>query len=301
MANSYKSKKIKLALFIVDAFTKQPFKGNSAAVCLIPYHQSIPSDVKQNIASEMNLSETAFIKILKEGDTFENSKRFALQWYTPTCEVGLCGHGTVASAAVLFSVCNNHSETLEFETTCGILTAKKLRNGNIQINLPAYESKTLVIEEYEDIIKAAVGSLPVQEILLSDSKNLIIHLHDDVTRAQLEQLKPRDSELLAAMSDIIGVAVTLKGLCKDDCLDSDWNSYDFMSRYFAPWFGVSEDPVCGSVHCALGPYWAKVLQKNVLSARQCSSRGGDLLLKVVYDRTLINGDAVIVVEGQINL
>ncbi|XP_035231998.1 phenazine biosynthesis-like domain-containing protein 1, partial [Stegodyphus dumicola] len=143
MANSYKSKEIKVSLYIVDAFTKHPFKGNSAAVCLIPYHQSVPSDVKQNIASEMNLSETAFIKIIKEEDTFENSKRFALQWYTPKCEVRLCGHATVASAAVLFSACNNHSETLEFETACGILTAKKLHNGNIQINLPAYESKTL--------------------------------------------------------------------------------------------------------------------------------------------------------------
>ncbi|XP_035222460.1 phenazine biosynthesis-like domain-containing protein 2 [Stegodyphus dumicola] len=163
------------------------------------------------------------------------------------------------------------------------------------------ETEEAVIEEYEGIIKAAIGSLPVQEILLSDSKNLIIRLRDDATRGQLEQLKPKDSELLAAVSDVIGVAVTLKGLGKDDCLDSDGNSYDFMSRYFAPWFGVSEDPVCGSIHCALGPYWAKVLQKNVLYARQCSSRGGDLLVKLVSDRTLINGDAVIVVEGQINL
>ncbi|XP_035222459.1 phenazine biosynthesis-like domain-containing protein 1 isoform X4 [Stegodyphus dumicola] len=107
MANSYKSKKTILALYIVDAFSKQPFKGNGAAVCLIPYDQSVPSDIKQNIASEINLSETAFIKIINEEDTFENTKRFALQWYTPTCEVGLCGHATVASAAVLFSICSN--------------------------------------------------------------------------------------------------------------------------------------------------------------------------------------------------
>ncbi|XP_035222456.1 phenazine biosynthesis-like domain-containing protein isoform X1 [Stegodyphus dumicola] len=159
MANSYKSKKTILALYIVDAFSKQPFKGNGAAVCLIPYDQSVPSDIKQNIASEINLSETAFIKIINEEDTFENTKRFALQWYTPTCEVGLCGHATVASAAVLFSICNNHFETLEFETACGILTAKKLSNGKIQINLPGYESKSLVMEEYEDIIKVRLNAL----------------------------------------------------------------------------------------------------------------------------------------------
>ncbi|XP_035222457.1 phenazine biosynthesis-like domain-containing protein 1 isoform X2 [Stegodyphus dumicola] len=121
--------------------------------------KSVPSDIKQNIASEINLSETAFIKIINEEDTFENTKRFALQWYTPTCEVGLCGHATVASAAVLFSICNNHFETLEFETACGILTAKKLSNGKIQINLPGYESKSLVMEEYEDIIKVRLNAL----------------------------------------------------------------------------------------------------------------------------------------------
>ncbi|KFM63890.1 Phenazine biosynthesis-like domain-containing protein 1, partial [Stegodyphus mimosarum] len=264
MAYNRKPNETILALYIVDAFTKHPFKGNSAAVCLLPYHQSIPSNLKQSIASEMNLSETAFVSIIEEEDTFENAKHFALQWYTPTCEVTLCGHATLASAAVLFSVYNNHSDILEFETASGILTAKKLRDGKIQINLPAYESSPVALENYERLIKAAIGSCPYQEVVLSDSEKLLIRLRDDCTRQKLEQLKPQDAELLAASSDVRGVIVTLKGSGMDDCLDDDGNGYDFISRYFVPWLGISEDPVTGSAHSVLAPYWAKVLNKNAL-------------------------------------
>ncbi|GBO23216.1 Phenazine biosynthesis-like domain-containing protein, partial [Araneus ventricosus] len=127
-------------IYIVDAFTEHSFSGNPAAVCLIPPADDVGDDIKQKIAAEMNLSETAFPKILNDSDTFQNCKRFSLRWFTPSCEVPLCGHATLATAAVLLKECNNESQVIEFETLRGILKAVKAPNNRIQIDLPAYES-----------------------------------------------------------------------------------------------------------------------------------------------------------------
>ncbi|GBO00431.1 Phenazine biosynthesis-like domain-containing protein, partial [Araneus ventricosus] len=229
-------------IYIVDAFTEHSFSGNPAAVCLIPPADDVGDDIKQKIAAEMNLSETAFPKILNDSDTFQNGKRFSLRWFTPSCEVPLCGHATLATAAVLLKECNNESQVIEFETLRGILKAVKAPNNRIQIDLPAYESHP-VNGKYDKLVKAVAKDLPVNEVVLSsDFKNLLIRLCDTVTRKEFESFKTNPTELLAAADGLIGVIVTLKG-SNEECVDREGNHYDFVSRYFAPWSGVPEDPV----------------------------------------------------------
>ncbi|CAL1295122.1 unnamed protein product [Larinioides sclopetarius] len=298
--DSFQSEKAKFfPIYIVDAFTKHSFSGNPAAVCLLPFDHEADSDLKQKIASEMNLSETAFLKTIKESDTFQSGKRFSLDWFTPLCQVPLCGHATLASAAVLFMECNNESQVLEFETVSGILKAQKMPSNRIQIDLPAYESHP-VQDKYKKVVEAVVKNLSVQEVVLSLSKKLLIRLNDNVTRKELESIKTNDAELLTAAPDIAGLAVTLKA-SSEECIDEEGNKYDFVSRYFSPWFGISEDPVTGSAHSVLAPYWAKILQKNNLYARQCSRRGGELHIELQKGRVLLSGNASIVIKGEINI
>ncbi|XP_035225048.1 phenazine biosynthesis-like domain-containing protein 1 isoform X2 [Stegodyphus dumicola] len=294
MANNNKSEGIKLDFFIVEAFANQAFKGNSAAVCLIPRGQGISSSTKQQIASELNQPTTAFVSVINEKEAFQDAKQFALQWYSPTSESPLCGHGTLASAAVLFSIYDNCSETLNFETARGKLTAKWLFNEKVQLDLPAYEPKSPVMEEFQVLVKAVTGSYCVQEVLLSDSKYLMIRLQDNFTRKELELLNPKEAELLAATSAIRGVIVTVKGSGMNDCLDGDGISYDFISRVFAPWRGILEDPVCGAAHCVLGSYWAKILKKSKLYATECLQKKpyfipdwGDSNIKLQWRKQLL--------------
>ncbi|KAG8189562.1 hypothetical protein JTE90_026606 [Oedothorax gibbosus] len=288
----------KFQLFLTDAFTKEAFRGNSAGVCLIPFNKNIEDATKQKIANEMNLSETAFVKLINEEDTFQTAKCFALQWFTPTCHVSLCGHATLATAAVLFNEYKNHNSILQFETLSGTLKAKQIEGNKIEIDLPAYNSVS-VVEKFDNLVKKVVGQLPVKEVVLSQSKKLLIRLTDDVTRSQLESIKTCDQELLAENVDVVGIIVTLKGNVKD-CIDKEGNNYDFISRYFAPWMGISEDDVTGSAHSVLAPFWANVLGKNTFYARQCSFRGGELHIKLQEDRVLISGHAVVVVRGDIS-
>ncbi|GFU62007.1 phenazine biosynthesis-like domain-containing protein [Nephila pilipes] len=300
MANLNSVKSNVLPVYYVDAFSKKPFCGNGAAVCLLPYNNDVDNHTRQKIASEINLSETAFVKIINEGDTFQNGKHFALDWFTPLCQVPLCGHATLASAAVLFTECNNESKVLEFETVSGILKAQREQDNKIEIDLPAYQSKP-VYEKYEKVVKAVVKDLPVENIVLSVCNKLLIQLCDNVTRKELEEITTNDAELMTAEpTDIQDVIVTLKGSEKD-CFDEEGNNYDFISRCFSPWCGISEDPVTGSAHSVLAPYWSNILLKKNFYARQCSRRGGDLHIEFLCDRILLSGHAVIVIKGQLHL
>ncbi|XP_055952320.1 phenazine biosynthesis-like domain-containing protein isoform X2 [Argiope bruennichi] len=246
----------------------------------------------------MNLSETAFLKIINKTDSFQSGKCFSLSWFTPSSEVRLCGHATLATAAVLFKECNNENQIIEFETLSGILKAERVQNNRIQLNLPAFESNPVNVE-YEKLVKIFSKSLPVKEAVLSVSKNILIRLSDTMTRKEFEAITTNDSELLSAASGIIGVILTVKA-SGEQCIDDEGNSYDFLSRYFAPWYGVSEDPVCGSAHSVLTPYWAKILNKEKFYVRQCSRRGGELHIELLKDRILLSGNAVVVVRGQIS-
>ncbi|XP_047437502.1 phenazine biosynthesis-like domain-containing protein 1 [Mugil cephalus] len=285
---------MEIEVFTLDAFTNLPFKGNPAAIC--PLMQELSDVLYQKIAAEMNLSETAFIIRLNPSDDFTTGSRFRLRWFTPTTEVNLCGHATLASAAVLFQYKKNVNPTLVFETRSGELSVTQQGEGYVMdfpLNPPTQEDPN----EFRDIIKAAVGNHPVQGVYLSsNTKKLLIRLADSCDRSLLTSLKVDPAVLQSSERSgrVKGVIVTMKG--SPDCQPG----YDFYSRYFAPWFGITEDPVTGSAHTVLGSYWSKELGKNKMLAYQCSSRGGELELEVRDDgRINIGGQTVTVLQGKL--
>lgn len=287
---------MRIPVYTVDAFTNLPFKGNPAAIC--PLMNELSDDLYQKIAKEMNLSETAYITRINPSDTFTTGSRFRLRWFTPTNEVNLCGHATLASAAVLFQHNKNVNPTLVFETKSGDLAVTQQGEGYIMdfpLNPPIQQDPN----EFKDIIKAAVGNHPVQDVYLNSKlKKLLIRLDDSCNSSVLTSLKVDPASLLNSerSGKVKGVILTMKG--SPDCQPG----YDFYSRYFAPWNGIPEDPVTGSAHTVLGSYWSEKLGKKKMLAYQCSSRGGELKLEVRDDgRINIAGQSVTVMEGTITL
>nr|BAB31348.1 unnamed protein product [Mus musculus] len=284
---------MKLPIFIADAFTATLFRGNPAAVCLL--ERTLDEDAHQDIAREMNLSETAFVRKLQPTDDFTQSSRFGLRWFTPEAEFPLCGHATLASAAVLFQKRKNTNSTLTFVTMSGELKARREEDG-IVLDFPVYPTFPQDFHEVEDLIKAAIGDTLVQDIRYSpDTKNLLVRLSDSYDRSFLESLKVNTEPLPAIekTGKVRGLILTVKGEPGGQTA-----LYDFYSRCFAPWVGVAEDPVTGSTHTLLGPYWSEELGKKEMRAFQCSRRGGELDINLRPDgRVDIKGGAVIVLEG----
>lgn len=282
---------MELDILIVDAFSAKPFSGNPAAVCIIPLGVTLSDEVMQKIAAEMNLSETAFLSCSPD-TTLQTGREFNLRWFTPTCEVPLCGHATMATSAVLFKQYLNSNNELVFHTRSGELRAK-VDGEFIGINLPlAVDVTPAGREEIEDLLLLTVGDLPIQDLQYSAStKKLLVRLNDVVSIEQLKSLTPDATALLASHSGKIrGVIVTVKGR----------EGYDFVSRYFAPWNGIPEDHVTGSAHTVLASYWKGELNKNKLFACQCSKRGGELKIEICpNDRVLLSGQACIVMSGKI--
>lgn len=286
-----------LRVLTVDAFTRVPFSGNPAAVVFLEDDADIGDETKQAIASEMKLSETAFVSKTRVQDDFTKSSRFKLRWFTPQNEVPLCGHATLATAAAIYDECGNSSEELVFDTRSGPLKAARGPDDMILLDLPARTTVPADRDKYGKLVEAVVGKLPVCELRYSvDEKKLLVRLDDHCTRAMLEQFRPSPAQMLQLETGghVKGVTVTLRG---------DGEPYDFMSRHFCPWYGIPEDPVTGSAHTVLGPYWASALGKKELRARQASARGGDLYLKVQTsgERLQIGGHAVIVLRGELQL
>ncbi|XP_035670579.1 phenazine biosynthesis-like domain-containing protein isoform X10 [Branchiostoma floridae] len=265
----------KLPIFQVDAFTDKPFAGNPAAVCLLE-DMDLTEEHQQKIAAEMNLSETAYLRKLNPGDDFSSSSKFGLRWFTPTNEVALCGHATLASAATLFYMMKNPSSQLTFQTLSGDLFAR--REGDfISLDLPENKSQPQDKETYSQLLQALVGMTPIRDFQYCRSVggDLLVRLTDDATRQTLESLRPDTASMLAAHTqDIIrGVIVTVK-----------------------------EDPVTGSAHTVLASYWAKELGKTEFYARQCSARGGDLKVRLREDgRVDVAGKATVVLQGMIRI
>nr|XP_006630505.1 PREDICTED: phenazine biosynthesis-like domain-containing protein isoform X1 [Lepisosteus oculatus] len=287
---------MEIPIFTVDAFTNKPFEGNPAAVCLL--QNELTQDLYQKIAAEMNLSETAFLQILNSTDDFHSGSRFGLRWFTPTNEVPLCGHATLASAAVLFYVKKNANATLVFETLSGELYAR--REGNrIVLDFPIYKPTVQDPNEVKELIESAAGEVAVQDVrYCAVTKKLLVRLPDTCDRSMLESLKPDPQSLMQSDSTgkVKGLILTLKGNPQGQ------PGYDFYSRYFAPWNGVSEDPVTGSAHTVLSSYWSEQLGKQKMLAFQCSRRGGELRLSVREDgRVDIAGEAVLVLQGKLTL
>lgn len=290
-----------IPIFIVDAFTSEPFGGNPAAVCLLK--EDIPDQTKQQIAMEMNLSETAFVVSLAKqpaDNDFTVSKRFSLRWFTPTTEVPLCGHATLASATILFYMKGNEQE-LEFTTIhSGVLTARRTEDKGVEMQLPINPPNiNLDVDDTSSIwklVRAVLQDSPLapKHVRLSPTtKKLLVRLGDQFTRNQLESLTPKLDVLMAINTSnrVRGIIVTMSG---------QGTKYDFLSRYFAPWVGIPEDPVTGSAHTVLAHYWSEQLNgKSKLFARQCSPRGGELGLELKHGtgQVTIKGKGTVVLAG----
>lgn len=262
---------MKIPLYQIDAFTARPFAGNPAAVC--PVEEWLDDATLQAIAAENNLSETAFFMAEEEG--------FHLRWFTPTVEVELCGHATLATAWVIFHRFDWPLEAIDFRTRSGALTVSR-EGARLAMDFPARPAARI---DGADAMAGALGARP-REVRRADNGNALA-VFDSAT--DVRSLVP-DFAKLAAL-DAFGAIATAPG-------DGD---ADFVSRYFAPRAGVPEDPVTGSAHCTLVPYWAARLGKNKLFARQVSTRGGELWCEDRGARTVIAGQCVSVLEGTLTI
>ena len=261
---------MKIPFYQVDAFSSKIFSGNSAAVCIL--ESWLDTNVLQSIAEENNLSETAFLVPKSRG-------RYELRWFTPTIEVDLCGHATLASAFVIFSFVDTTLTSIDFETASGLLSVA--RSGPLlSMDFPSRRPEPA---EKSPLIAQALGAEPLEVL---KSRDLLVIFENEST---VRNMKP-DFDKLKQIRDAFAIIVTAKG-----------EKSDFVSRFFAPNAGVSEDPVTGSAHCTLIPYWSERLGKNKLHAFQLSERGGELFCENVRDRVRISGHAVIYAKGELFL
>ncbi|MBI9046259.1 MAG: PhzF family phenazine biosynthesis protein [Anaerolineaceae bacterium] len=261
---------MKQIIFQVDSFSKEPFKGNPAGVCILEEQKS--DEWMKAVAREMNLSETAFL--MSEGQGYR------LRWFTPAAEVDLCGHATLASAHILWeSGLEKPGTLIQFFTRSGLLTAS-LSGEWIELNFPVTRVEETAAPH--GLIEA-MGKEPLFVGVGGDD-----YLLEYESREDIFSLVP-DYGLLKKV-EARGVIATCQ---------SDDDEYDFISRFFAPRVGVDEDPVTGSAHCRLVPYWKEKLGKNTFKAYQASARGGELRLRLDGERVIIGGQAVTVLKGEL--
>ncbi|MGC1515557.1 MAG: PhzF family phenazine biosynthesis protein [Maribacter sp.] len=258
-------------IYQIDAFTTSVFHGNPAAVCILT--SWAPDDLMQNIAAENNLAETAF--------AVKSDRGYELRWFTPELEVDLCGHATLATAFVLFNYYGIKENTLRFiSQRSGVLFVQRNTDGSMTLDFPTDELSAV---PPQNRINEAIGVTPL-ETFKGTSDYLLIYESQEA----IEAISP-NFHLLNEL-DCRGVIVSAPG-----------NDVDFVSRFFAPQCGIPEDPVTGSAHTTLAPYWSKKLGKTNLSAKQCSKRGGMLTCEYVGERTKISGHAVCYLIGEIIL
>ncbi len=259
-----------IPVYQADAFTSQLFGGNPAAIC--PLTEWLPDDLMQKIARENNLAETAFF--------VKTNKGYLLRWFTPEYEIDLCGHATLASAHILFTELGYTEDTIHFETVkAGVLTVQ--RDGD-KYTMDFPSRPPIPIEEPNGLVEALGGGKPVA--ILRSRDYFVVY----ASEKEISELAP-DFYALSKL-DTIGVVVTARAKEK---------GIDFVSRFFAPGAGIPEDPVTGSAHCNLIPYWAKILGKDQLHAYQISARKGELWCELKGDRVLMSGKAVTFLKGEI--
>jgi PhzF family phenazine biosynthesis protein len=265
MARTY-SPRMEISQYIVDAFTTKIFCGNPAAVCFLP--RWLPDKILASIAKENNLSETAFIVRL--------STTYEIRWFTPSIEVDLCGHATLASAFIVFNFMEPELSSLKFSSKSGWLEVTRSAE-LISLNFPSRPGKKV---DCPSILPAAMNIKP-SEVYLSRDYLLIVDSEEDVLGCM------PDYSLLQNLPSF-GIIVSAPG-----------KQVDFVSRVFFPTDSILEDPVTGSAHCTLIPYWSKRLEKKILQAAQLSERGGELLCTDCGDRVIIAGRAVLFGKGSI--
>jgi PhzF family phenazine biosynthesis protein len=257
---------MKLRQFQVDAFARKLFEGNPAAVC--PLETWLDDAVLQGIATENNLSETAFF--VPSGQGYE------LRWFTPAAEVDLCGHATLATAFVLFERLGHVQPEIAFHTRSGTLTVRQ-QDGLLVMDFPASMPEPC---EAPRALVEGLGQPPAEVLAAAD----YVVVFDD--EASIRNLQPDFGRLKQVRRRAV-------------CVTAPGDEVDFVSRFFAPRVGIDEDPVTGSAHCQLTPYWAARLGKTKLRARQISRRGGEVLCELRGDRVLLAGSAVLFAEGTI--
>jgi PhzF family phenazine biosynthesis protein len=259
---------MKLKLYQIDAFADKLFEGNPAAVC--PLDQWVPDEIMQAIASENNLSETAFFVPQDDG--------FQIRWFTPVHEVNLCGHATLASAYVLFHLMSYPRKEVRFQSRSGLLTVQ--RDGDwLTMDFPAQPPEPCAVPD------AICEAFEVQPLECLCAEDYIVVFE---SQADISYVRPDMASL--AKLDLRGVAITARG-----------SEQDFVCRFFAPRFGIDEDPVTGSAYTQLVPYWAGVLNKKEFKARQLSRRGGEVHTTLNGDRVTISGKARKYLEGMIDI
>lgn len=276
---------MQLKIWQVDAFASRPLEGNPAAI--VPLESWIDAGLMQAIAAENNVAETAYFVKTGQGS-------YDLRWFAPEREVDLCGHATLASAWTLFNLLDTGLEKVRFMTRSGELVVERRSGGNL-MSLPSAQSEPFDPPPgFLDRFGKAIGSTP-KELHISakggaGAKAMIAVWQ---TPDEVKALKPN--------ADLKDVAMEVGAGSVLATAPGGGAPYDMISRFFAPYYGVPEDPVTGSAHCALTPFWAKRLNKKVLKARQASARGGDLICTDDGDRTLIQGDCALYLTGEIEV
>ena len=262
----------KIKIYQVNAFTDKLFSGNPAPVCILDTW--ISDELMQSIANENNLAETAFV--VPCGQDFE------IRWFTPTVEVDLCGHATLATAFVLFNIHNYPGSLIRFHSPRSGLLAVEKKDDMLFLDFPT-DRLTVIVEEQNAVLEKCIGTKPLElykgktdYIAVIDSENSLRNLQPDLN--EISKLKAR------------GLIVTAKG-----------DNVDFVSRFFAPQSGINEDPVTGSAHTSLLPLWSKKLNKSRLIANQLSKRGGLLVCEFMGDRCMIGGKAQLYLTGELTL
>ena len=262
-----------IKFYQIDAFTDRLFGGNPAAVCILDHW--LHDEVLLDIAKENNLAETAFFLPLEHGS-------YHLRWFTPEIEMDLCGHATLATAYVIFEELSHDSDLITFETKSGILTVRKIDN-SYELDFP---SRPPVSAKLPQIISDSLNIQPV-EVWKARDYLLVYNAEEEIW-----QIKPNLAIINQINIDPGGIIVTAK---------SDIEGIDFVSRFFTPQASIFEDPVTGSAHCTLVPYWSNRLKKNQFNAKQISERGGILHCVMCKERVRIRGEAVKYIEGTIVL
>jgi len=265
-----------LKFWQVDSFSRAPFEGNPAAVFVL--QDPLDDALLQNIAIEMNLSETAFILLRAQGHPL-------LRWFTPTLEIDLCGHATLAAAHIYLTEIMPDLESVTFDTKfVGPLRVDRDGEG-YRMDFPSRPGEELRVEDVPSFVLEGIGTdeMPIAAFKARDL--MLVYAHEQSVR----NARP-DFNALAKYKDFIGITAR-----------SADKTYDFVSRFFCADDGITEDPVTGSFHCTATPYWGRQLGKQTLVAYQASKRGGELFLEIAGDRIFISGNAVSVIEGMMTI
>jgi PhzF family phenazine biosynthesis protein len=268
--------RMQVKTFVIDAFTREPFRGNPAGVCLID--SELPVHLMQNIAMELNHSETAFL-------LHDHGNVYRIRYYTPTTEIAFCGHATLASSKLLLHRVGHQSVT--FHTHHGLVLEARSKGDEIEMSFPLYDVAS--VDPSPDLLEAVGVSHPKFAGFSADLKLSLIEI-DDVK--DLRSLKPDFNRLRLLDTPAQLLVVT--------CSSQD-DGVDFYSRCFCPWIGIDEDPVTGAAHTVLFPYWSKKLGRKNLTAYQASARGGSMTLSTFNNQLLVLSNATIVLEGVMSL